>query len=135
MGGITLDVDGRAVDLASTISYKGMMFCGVPNFALALGYTNASWTLKCELTARYVCRLLTYLLPRPGVFAVAREPDASVGTQPAIALTSGYVTRALADLPKQGTRAPWKLYQNYALDLAMLRFGRLRDGVLEFVGS
>ncbi len=133
LGGIALTVDGVPVSLPDTVSYKGMMFCGVPNLALALGYTNASWTLKCELTARYVCRLFAYMAARGYAYAVAAPPGPGVGTEPAIALTSGYVLRALHRLPKQGTRAPWKLHQNYALDLAALRFGRLDDGVLSFV--
>jgi hypothetical protein len=112
-----------------------MMFCGVPNLALALGYTNASWTLKCELTARYVCRLVGYLERTGYAYCVPQEPDPSVGTEPAITLTSGYVQRAASRLPRQGKRAPWRLYQNYALDLASLRFGRLDDGVMRWARS
>ena len=108
------------------------MFTGIPNLSLSLGYTNASWTLKCELVARYVCRLLKYMDAHGYAFCVARR-DPSVGEQPAIGLTSGYVRRAEHLMPKQGTRRPWKLHQNYALDLAALRFGRIDDGVMEFI--
>ena len=132
MAGVQVTVDGNDIDLSKTVVYKGMMLCGVPNAAMALGYTNASWTLKCELTARYVCRLLAHMYRRGYAYCVPREPEDSVAREPAVSLTSGYVKRAEPHLPKQGSRAPWRLYQNYALDLAALRFGRLRDGVMQF---
>ncbi|HET9030812.1 MAG TPA: NAD(P)/FAD-dependent oxidoreductase [Candidatus Aquilonibacter sp.] len=132
-GDMQLCVDGREIDMAEQVAYKGMMLCDVPNFGWALGYTNASWTLKCELTARYVCRLIEHLDRNGYAYAQPKRPDRSIGLEPAISLTSGYIQRAIAKLPKQAARAPWKLYQNYALDLASLRFGRLDDGVMEFV--
>lgn len=132
LGGMQLDVDGAAIDLSKMVSYKGMMFCGVPNLAIALGYTNASWTLKCELTARYMCRIMLRLQRGGFAYCVPDPPEDGMPVEPAISLTSGYVQRAHAYLPKQGTRAPWKLYQNYALDLAALRFGRLDDGVMRW---
>jgi cation diffusion facilitator CzcD-associated flavoprotein CzcO len=132
MGGVEIVVDDAVVDLPRTMSYKGMMFTGIPNLALCLGYTNASWTLKCELVARYVCRLIKYMDEHGYAACVARRNPA-VSEEPAIGLTSGYVRRAEHLMPKQGTRRPWKLHQNYALDLAALRFGRLRDGVIEFI--
>jgi cation diffusion facilitator CzcD-associated flavoprotein CzcO len=131
-GGMELVVDGKPVALRDTIAYKGMMFCGIPNVTLALGYTNASWTLKCELTALYLCRLIEHVDRRGYAYCVPSAPGQDVGTEAAISLTSGYITRAASILPKQGTRAPWRLHQNYALDLASLRFGRLQDGVMEF---
>ena len=133
LAGIRVSVDGKNVDLSEAVVYKGMMLCGVPNAALALGYTNASWTLKCELTARYVCRLLAYMARRGYAYCVAREPDASMARETAVPLTSGYVSRATPHLPKQASRAPWRVYQNYVLDLAALRFGRLRDRVMQFM--
>ncbi|MBV8638291.1 MAG: NAD(P)/FAD-dependent oxidoreductase [Candidatus Eremiobacteraeota bacterium] len=132
LGATEIRIDGRRVSPSEFISYKGMMFCGVPNFSLALGYTNASWTLKCELTARYVCRLVRYMDRRGYAYCVPSPPDPSLATEPAISLTSGYIKRAEHLLPKQGSRKPWKLYQNYALDLASLQFGRLDDGVMVF---
>ncbi len=131
MGGMKLDVDGEPVDLGSKLNYKGMMYSDVPNLASAFGYTNASWTLKCELTAKYVCRLLKYMDARGYVSCMPRR-DPTIGEQPALDFNSGYVLRAQALLPKQGTRKPWRLYQNYFLDLASLRFGKLADGVMEF---
>jgi monooxygenase len=131
-GGMQLAVDGTPLELRDAVAYKGMMFCGVPNFALALGYTNASWTLKCELTSLYVCRLIAYMDRRGYAYCSPSAPDDADATEPAISLTSGYIRRAASVLPRQGRRAPWKLYQNYALDLASLRFGRVEDGVMEF---
>ena len=132
LGGAELFVDERPVVLGEAVAYKGMMFCGVPNFALALGYTNASWTLKCELTSRYVCRLIAHMDRHGYASCIPSAPDPALAMEPAITLTSGYIKRATSHLPKQGARAPWRLYQNYALDLAALRFGRLDDGVMEF---
>jgi cation diffusion facilitator CzcD-associated flavoprotein CzcO len=130
--GIELAVDGRRIDPAGVLSYKGMMYEGVPNLASAFGYTNASWTLKCDLTCEYVTRLLNHMKAtgRRQVTPVNRDPD--VAPQPWLDFSSGYVQRAIGKFPKQGSRAPWKLHQNYALDLMNLRFARLEDGVLEF---
>jgi len=134
MGGAELVVDGRPVDLASTLSYKGMMYSDIPNLASAFGYTNASWTLKCELTAAYACRLLNYMERHGYRQCTPRRRDPNLGTVPALDFTSGYVLRALDRLPRQGVKKPWKLYQNYLLDLLSLRFGPINDGVLEFRG-
>jgi cation diffusion facilitator CzcD-associated flavoprotein CzcO len=130
-GGITLEVDGRPVDLAATVGYKGMMFSGVPNLAMALGYTNASWTLKCDLIAQYVCRLLDHMDRNGYRVVLPVEPPASVARKPIIDLTSGYVQRALATLPAQGSRAPWRVHQNYILDRRLYRRSPVADeGVL-----
>jgi monooxygenase len=131
LGGMQLAVDDAPVDLAKTVLYKGMMLSDVPNLACAIGYTNASWTLKCELTSAYVCRLLNHMDAKGYAWCVPRRRDGLV-EEPAISLTSGYIQRASAILPKQGSRRPWRLYQNYALDMAALRFGRVADGTLEF---
>ena len=132
MGGIELVVDGAAVDLAKTMTYKGMMSSDVPNLAMALGYTNASWTLKCDLTSEYVCRLLNFMDEHGYAYCTPRKRDPSVTEEPALSFTSGYVQRALASLPKQGSKKPWRLNQNYALDLMALRFGKVDDGTVEF---
>ncbi|HYV16120.1 MAG TPA: NAD(P)/FAD-dependent oxidoreductase, partial [Conexibacter sp.] len=114
LGGMTLSVDGRDVDLADTVGYKGIMFSGVPNLALTLGYTNASWTLKGDLAAEYVCRLLNHMDARGYRVCTPRRPDPSLPTSPMVDLTSGYVQRSLDALPKQGAKRPWRLHQNYA---------------------
>lgn len=128
-------VDGEVVDLANTLNYKGAMLSDVPNMAFAFGYTNASWTLKCELTSRYVCRLLNYMDAHGYRQCTPRRRDPSVKAEPIVNFTSGYVQRALPTLPQQGSKRPWKLYQNYLLDLVTMRFGALNDGAMEFSPS
>jgi len=132
LGGIRLQINGAPVDPARSISYKGMMYSDIPNFAAAFGYTNASWTLKCDLTAEYVCRLLNFMDARGYDYCTPRRRDPSIVEEPAIHLTSGYLQRSSAILPKQGSKKPWKLYQNYALDLAALKFGAVNDGTMQF---
>jgi len=132
LGGIELVVDGARVDLPQTFAYKGMMLSDVPNLALAIGYTNASWTLKAELVCRYVCRLLEHMA-RTGVRqCTPRLGDARMEEAPFLDLTSGYVQRAIRAFPKQGVKMPWKLHQNYVLDLLSLCWGKVDDGVMEF---
>ncbi len=130
-GGATLVVDGRVIDPSRAMFYKGMMLSGVPNCALAFGYTNASWTLKADLTAAWVCRLLRHMEARGQAIAVAPR-DPSVEEVPFLDFNSGYVERARHILPKQGARKPWQVYQNYLRDLLTIRYGRIDDGVLRF---
>jgi monooxygenase len=132
LGGIQLTVDGKPVNLPNALAYKGMMFSDVPNLATAGGYTNASWTLKCDLTASYVCRLLAHMDARRLRQCTPRNRDSSVLPEPAFDFTSSYVLRALHKLPKQGSKVPWRLYQNYVRDLLALRFARVDDGVMQF---
>src|SRR5207237_5440602 len=110
LGGIDVSVDGRPVDFARTLNYKGMMYSDVPNLASSFGYTNASWTLKCDLTCEYVCRLLNYMDKNGYGSCTPRNSDPSVTEEPWIDFTSGYVQRAIAKMPKQGSKRPWKLY-------------------------
>ncbi|MCW3064772.1 MAG: flavin-binding family monooxygenase [Solirubrobacterales bacterium] len=135
LGGMEIAVDGREVALPETMSYKGMMLSGVPNLAIALGYTNASWTLKCDLTCGYVCRLLEHMDARGYRACTPLNRDPSVEAQPFIDFSSGYVLRSIDKFPKQGSKPPWRLYQNYARDILTLKFGAVEDGVMEFTGS
>ena len=135
LGGVQVSVDGRDVDLAKTLNYKGMMFSDVPNMASSFGYTNASWTLKCDLTCEYVCRLLNHMQKHGYRQCMPRNVDPSLAEEPWIDFSSGYVQRSLHKLPKQGSKLPWKLHQNYAFDIMMLRYGRVDDGVMEFQGA
>ncbi len=130
--GIEVSVDGRRVEASNTLGYKGMLYEGVPNMASAFGYTNASWTLKCDLTCEYVCRLLNHMsrTGRRQVMPVNEDP--TVKHEPWLDFSSGYVQRAMAKFPKQGDKVPWKLNQNYAMDLMSLRYAKLEDGVLRF---
>ncbi|MBK6748866.1 MAG: NAD(P)/FAD-dependent oxidoreductase [Acidobacteria bacterium] len=132
MAGLQLIVDGKPVDMSKTMAYKGMMYSDIPNAASAFGYTNASWTLKCDLTAEYVCRLLKYMDKHGYAQCTPRICDPSIKPEPVLDFNSGYVLRALDTLPSQGSKPPWRLHQNYIKDLRMMRFGRIDDGTMEF---
>ena len=132
LGGMRIRIDGAAVNPVQSLSYKGMMYSDIPNFASAFGYTNASWTLKSDLTAEYMCRLLNYMQARGYDYCAPRRRDPSVLEEPAITLTSGYLQRSNDLLPKQGSKKPWRLHQNYARDLLALKLGRINDGAMEF---
>jgi cation diffusion facilitator CzcD-associated flavoprotein CzcO len=129
---IRVHVDGSPVHFPDAMTYKGMMMSDVPNLAWSMGYTNASWTLKCDLTCGHVCRLLNYMDRHGYVRCTPRVTDPELEPEPIMDLTSGYVQRAVDRFPRQGSKAPWKLYQNYSLDLMSLKFGRVDDGVMEF---
>ena len=130
-GGIAVTVDGRPFVPSETMTYKGLMVSGIPNFVFTIGYTNASWTLKADLVGDYVVRLLRHM-DKNGVRSVVPVKDESVGERPFMDLASGYVQRALDGLPRQGDRAPWALKQNYYVDVRTIRTGRIDDGVLQF---
>jgi monooxygenase len=132
LGGLEVSVDGRTVDFARTLNYKGMMYSDIPNLASAFGYTNASWTLKCDLTCEYVCRLLNYMDRHGYRQCMPHNTDPSISEVPSLDFTSGYVQRSIAKMPKQGSKRPWRLYQNYALDIVTLRFGKVDDGVMRY---
>ena len=131
LGDVRLRVDGQPVDVAQRFVYKGMMLSGVPNLVQTFGYTNASWTLKSDLTGRYLCRLLRHMDAQGTPVATPRLP-ADIEPRPFLDFSSGYVLRAADRLPRQGAEAPWRLHQNYLLDLLALRFGRLDDGAMVF---
>jgi cation diffusion facilitator CzcD-associated flavoprotein CzcO len=131
-GNIGLTVDGEPVELPKTMAYKGMMLSGVPNFAFAIGYTNASWTLKADLTAEHVCRLLNHMDKEGQRIATPVNDDPSVTEEPILDFSSGYVLRALHLFPKNGSKAPWKLRQNYPRDVLTLRFGPVAGEGLRF---
>jgi monooxygenase len=131
LGGIAISVDGLAFVANQSMSYKGMMLSDLPNCAMTFGYTNASWTLKADLTAAWVCRLLRYMDRHGQAIAVARRTP-GVLPAPFLSFSSGYVQRASDLLPKQGSRRPWQVYQNYLQDLITIRLGRIDDGVLRF---
>ncbi len=131
LGGATISLDGVVVEPTTTMIYKGTLVSGVPNLALAFGYTNASWTLKTDLTATYFCQLLRHM-DREGYTTFVPQPEADVEARPFLDLSAGYIQRAKHTLPAQGSRRPWRVYQNYLLDALMTRYGRIRDGVLKF---
>jgi monooxygenase len=132
IGGIELSVDGDAVDLSSRLTYKGMMLEGVPNLAVAVGYTNASWTLKCDLTCGYVCRLLNHMRAAGMLQATPVNPEPGLGTRPLLDLTSGYIQRSAHRFPKQGSRFPWQIHQSYLRDYRTLKMSGIEDGFMKF---
>jgi cation diffusion facilitator CzcD-associated flavoprotein CzcO len=132
MGGISLAVDGAEVRLPDQVVYKGMMLSGVPNLAFTTGYTNASWTLKVDLTASYVCRLLNHMRRHGYAECRPADEDPELIREPLINLNSGYVLRSVQELPSQGSKRPWRVHQNYALDVLDFKFGGVEDGVMRF---
>jgi monooxygenase len=132
LGGMALTVDGAAVDPARTVAYKGMMLSGVPNFAITLGYTNASWTLKADLVAQYVCRLLSHMNAKGYQQATPLAPPAGQPTAAILDLASGYIRRGVNAFPRQGACFPWRLHQSYPRDLMLLRHLPLHDKGIRF---
>ena len=132
LGGMELVVDGEPVNISEKMAYKGMMLSGVPNCAFTVGYTNASWTLKADLTSEYVCRVLAHMDSHGYRKSVPELSDPSVMEMPLLDFTSGYVQRSLHEFPKQGSKEPWKLRQNYVLDIRTIRRGPIDDGAMRF---
>ena len=132
LGGVEVKVDGRDFEASQTVGYKGIMFSGIPNLALAIGYTNASWTLKCDLACEYVCRLLRHMDEQRYTQVTPVWPEDELPDRPFIDLQSGYVLRSINQFPKQSDHAPWRLHQNYLRDVPMFRRAPIEDGALEF---
>ena len=130
-GGAEVVVDGAVVDASAHHVYKGLMLSDVPNLALAVGYTNASWTLRADLSARWFCSLVRFMDRKGYGVATPRDDEVGEGDAPLLGLSSGYVQRAADLLPRQGRRAPWRVVQSYLHDLALMRLGRIDDGHLE----
>ena len=130
---LEVSVDGRRLASGQLLSYKGLMFAGVPNLASIFGYTNASWTLKADLASLFVCRLLQHMRRTGARRCVPQVDDPAMPLAPWTDFSSGYFQRALDMLPRQGSVKPWKLNQNYLADLVSLRFAALEDGVLRFM--
>ncbi|MGE0216712.1 flavin-containing monooxygenase [Mycolicibacterium sp.] len=132
LGGITPTINGQPIDLTSLMTYKGLMFSGIPNFAITFGYTNASWTLKADLVSEFVCRLLNYMDANGFDRVEPRHPGASVQELPFMDFSPGYFQRSMHLLPKSGSRSPWRLKQNYLFDMRLIRHGKVDDEGLEF---
>jgi cation diffusion facilitator CzcD-associated flavoprotein CzcO len=132
LGGIKLTVDGDAVNVADKLTYKGMMLDGVPNLAFAIGYTNASWTLKCDLTCDYVVRLLNHM-HHEGLRQCAPDAaNAGESDAPVFGLNSGYITRAADRLPRQGASFPWQVKQSYVADYRAMKLKSIVDEEMVF---
>jgi len=131
LGGAEVEVDGRRMEITQLLMYKGCLFSDVPNLAQFFGYTNASWTLKADLTASWLCGLLEHMDRNGLQRCIPRRIDPSITPEPLLPLMSGYVQRADARLPRQGSKFPYKVYQNYIVDLLRMRLGKIDDGTLE----
>jgi hypothetical protein len=134
LGAVRLSVDGTAVSPGETFIYKGTMLSNVPNFAFCIGYTNASWTLRADLASTFVCRVLNYMDRHGYATCTPVCNGAGMEARPLLPLTSGYVQRAAGNLPRQASKKPWMIRQNYILDLMMMKLGRMEDGILRFGG-
>ena len=132
LSGMAIEVDGRAVNLGETMNYRGAMVSDTPNLVAVFGYTNASWTLKADLVSAWVCRVMAYMEARGLASATPENTDPDVTPEPFLSFTSGYVRRSAGAFPKQGSKPPWRLHQNYVRDILTLRHARLDDGVLRF---
>jgi monooxygenase len=131
-GGAEIVVDGQPLDSGSLMAYKGLMYANVPNFSVTFGYTNASWTLKADLTSEYTCRLLNHMTETGANSATPRPGPGGVELQEEAAFTPGYFQRATSIMPRQGKQKPWRLDENYPLDIRTLRRARIDDGILQF---
>jgi cation diffusion facilitator CzcD-associated flavoprotein CzcO len=131
-GGIRLSVDGTAVEPGRALTYKGMMLSGVPNCAMCVGYTNASWTLRADLASTYVCRLLNHMERHGYIQCLPSLNDPTVEPRPLLGLNSGYIRRGIDGFPKQGSKSPWRLPQNYIIDMLSLKYGAMDDGTMVY---
>jgi cation diffusion facilitator CzcD-associated flavoprotein CzcO len=132
LGGMTIHINGELGDTAKTHAYRGVMFSDVPNFAFTVGYTNASWTLKCDLSCQFVTKVLNYMEAHNYEVCVPRFDSNAFETEPLLDFNAGYVLRALDVLPKQGSKHPWKVYQNYVKDVMALKWSGVDDKYLEY---
>jgi monooxygenase len=130
LSGVRISVDEQPIRLGDCIGYKGFMYSGIPNVAVAMGYSNASWTLKADLVANYMCRLLNHMDASGLRVAIPDASGVSPIADPMMNLSSGYVQRALAGLPKQGDREPFRTHHDYYLDRKNLRHGPLDDHMI-----
>jgi len=129
IGGATFTIDGQSREPSEMTAYKGIMFGGVPNLSFVVGYTNASWTLKADLASGYMCRVLNYMDRNGYAVVTPRDPSADMERRPMVDLMTGYVTRSIDELPKQGVDAPWTLKQDYGVDRKQLLEGPVDDQV------
>ena len=134
-GGIDLRVDGRQVELSDELAYKGMMLSGIPNFAFAVGYTNASWTLKVDLVCKHLCRMLAHMDAHGYDTVVPVADDPTLERKPLLDFQAGYVQRAIDRFPQQGSHGPWTVEMSYAADRERLLNGPVADEGLQFRGA
>ena len=132
VGGVKVSIDGKEGETSSLHSYRGVMLSDVPNFAIAIGYTNASWTLKCDLNSKYVCRVLNYM-DKNNLKTVIPKFDSKYETNEAfLNLDASYIQRSISKLPRQGSKSPWRVYQNYIYDLFSIKYSKIKGTGLKF---
>ncbi|UZE96589.1 flavin-containing monooxygenase [Alkalimarinus alittae] len=134
-GGINMIVDGKTVEMPEKVAYKGMMLSGIPNFAFAIGYTNASWTLKIGLLCEHLCRIMRYMDRHDKSICCPELPSPNMPTRPLLDFGAGYVQRALSKIPRQGKDAPWLVAMDYNVDIKLMRDGPVEDPNLKFYSS
>jgi len=133
LGGVRIEVDGKRFVPSDSLTYKGVLVEGVPNAAIIIGYTNASWTLKADIASEYVCRLLQHMDKKGYTQVVPQDRDNSRTEDTVMGgLNSGYIRRAIDQLPKQGNKRPWKIVQDYVRDVPILRYAPIEDEALRF---
>ncbi len=132
LGGMKVSVNNQPVETGKLHCYRGVMFSDVPNFAITVGYTNASWTLKCDLNCQFVSKVLNYMDAKHFATCTPRFDSNEFTSEPLLDFDAGYVLRAFDSLPKQGSKAPWKVYQNYIRDLFSLKIEPVNDKYLEY---
>lgn len=132
LGGMKATINNKEIDTAKVYSYKGVMFSGVPNFGIAIGYTNASWTLKCDLNCQYFTRLINYMDQNNYKVCQPKFDNKKFETERLLDFDAGYVLRAEKILPKQGSAAPWKVHQNYLKDTRALKYDKINNKYLDF---
>ena len=132
LAGVRFEIDGAPLKIGESLTYRGFMLENAPNLAAVFGYTNASWTLRADLIAKYVCRLLRFMDQRAYAIVRPRYKGEPAFTEPYLDFTSGYIKRAESDMPRQGPRQPWRNAQNYFVDAVRLRWSGIDDGALEF---
>jgi len=132
LGGMTIQVNGQNAEPKDIHCYRGVMFSNIPNFAVTIGYTNASWTLKCDLSCHYITRILNHMKKNGYAICTPRFDSNNFESEPLLDFDAGYIKRATEVLPKQGSKAPWKVYQNYILDAFTLKYSKAVDKFLEF---
>ena len=132
-GGIAISVDGNPFDITTKMNYKGVMLEDLPNIGFTTGYTNASWTLKADLTSEFLCRLINKMDKKGTPKALPVNRDAEMKKDRFMNFSAGYVERAKDSMPLMGERMPWRLYQSYPMDLMLLRYGKMEDKKLRLV--
>ena len=131
-GGTKINIDNVPFNVSKSYVYKGVMLSNLPNFFIFIGYTNASWTLKIDLTNEYISRVLKYLENQNYAVIKAKVPKNNLGSIPLLNLNSNYIQRSANMFPKQGRKVPWRLHQNYILDYKLLCIDKIKDQWLRF---